>query len=231
MQDSLLSKDDDEWLLIKHPELETSGNKISGMLRFCDYQIKSEPFTDAYEIVIYFSSIEQFPVIIETGNRIEKSPDRHINGDGTTCICGPFGKLSYEQNNPTIEKLFSEYIVPYFASQTYYDKYGNWPFGELSHGALGVLEDISEHWPTTLGNEFLIFALQQVSTQCRKSEKELLRKMIVEKAKIKAHKNCICLSGNRFSECHKYAFTAILKLRKNWREYMSRNEVEDIFSS
>jgi len=229
MQVTLLSNSDKEWLLIKHPELEISGNKISGLLRFYDYQIKSEPFTDTYEIYVSFSKRGRFPVVIETGDRIEKIPDRHINGDGTTCICGPIGKRTYEQNNPTIEKFFSEYLVPYFASQTYYEKYGKWPFGELSHGVLGVLEDINEHWPAALESEFLIFALQQVSTQCRKTEIELLKKMIVEKAKIKAHKNCLCSSGCRFSECHGQAFDAIYKLRKEWRKYLSRSEIEQIF--
>ena len=40
----------------------------------------------------------------------------------------------------SLESHVNELLIPYFYAQTYFSRYGKWPWGELSHGFVGLLQ-------------------------------------------------------------------------------------------
>jgi len=232
VQPIVLTQADKDWLLTYHPELKLNGAKICGPLRFA-FPIRKERISDCYEIEISLCSSERssLPRVKETGGRIERTPDMHINpADGTTCLCAPIKEKNF-QEDASMENFFSNYLVPYFAAQSFFEKNGEWPWGEYEHGVLGVLESIAEMWPQIRQKEFVAKSLHQLATNCLPDQKLLLRKMIVEKAKIKTHQNCMCSSGHCFSQCHQKALNAVKLLRGEWRNHLNRSEIEEVFAS
>ena len=87
---------------------------------------------DCYEIYINLLDGKVF----ETGRKIPKKPDFHINPDDSCCL-GLF-----ENPRPkTLLDFIRNYILPFFVWQAYYKKYEEKPpWGEYSHGQAGIIE-------------------------------------------------------------------------------------------
>ena len=73
----------------------------------------------------------------------------------------------------------------YFVSQTYYEVNGVWPFGERSHGMLGVLEAYADLLGVALDSKIVADNLNLLSRR-----------------QIKGHALCPCGSGKRLRQCH-----------------------------
>ena len=86
---------------------------------------------DIYEIKIDLSNGNTY----ETGKKIERTPDNHINSNGSCCLG------IHERNPESLMKYIQERVVPYFFWHAYKSKYKQAPsYGEWSHGELGIQE-------------------------------------------------------------------------------------------
>lgn len=87
---------------------------------------------------------DSLPTVFENSGLIPKVADRHVNRDGSFCLCVIQEALIYEARKIDINLFFDELLLPYLAAQIYYEREKKWPGGEYSHGIKGVLEFFQE---------------------------------------------------------------------------------------
>lgn len=146
-----------------------------------DCHISDEYFV---EILIPDNYPQQLPAIKELGNRIKKYY-RHIYPNRMLCLATDSDiriKLIPEYS---LYNWFDSFVIPYFVTYSYYEKYGVFPFGERPHGVKGEFEYLAELFE--INNEHAI--------------KQILD-YIVNK-KYRGHNYCPCGSGKRIRNCHK----------------------------
>lgn len=81
-----------------------------------------------------------FPAVFENSGKIPKNADRHVNRDGSLCLCAPQKAILLAKQGIKISEFYNELLIPYLASQIYYEKKKIWPGGEYSHGIEGEIE-------------------------------------------------------------------------------------------
>ncbi len=124
------------------------------------------------------------PVLRETGNRIPRSMDRHINSDGTACLFVPDELAKWLPEGSTMLDLLRGPVHSFFLSQTYFERTRSWPFGERPHGYAGVLHAYAEVVESTdVGVGRRVMEVMAM----KKANKRML---------------CPCGSGKRLLHCH-----------------------------
>jgi len=148
---------------------------------------------DAYEIRLHvpldFPASE--PALFETGARIARSADLHVNDDGSACY-EVFEYWLATTDDSSLLGFVRGPMLNFFLSQTIHELTGNWPFGERSHGVDGLLEATA----AALGvdNDPQIVAP---------------RLKILRDWPAKGHLDCPCGSGTRFRDCHRAELSAV----------------------
>ena len=102
---------------------------------------------DRYQISIRLLARfpKDLPVVRETGGRIPGTEDRHINGsDGTACVLYPEDRWQCYPENGDFSVYLNGPLRDFFLSQSYYEREGEWPFGEWGHGVNGTFEFYAE---------------------------------------------------------------------------------------
>ena len=86
---------------------------------------------------------KELPRVTETGGRIPKKVDCHVNEvDGTLCLGSPLRLLRLLAEEPTLTGFAARCLVPYlFAQSRKLAGSGTFTFGELTHGLPGMLDD------------------------------------------------------------------------------------------
>lgn len=83
------------------------------------------------------------PKVFETGGRIPRTAERHINPDGDCCVT-----VWEEWLTNSDDTSFAAFLVgplrEYFLGQYWFEKTGKWPFGERSHGEKGLIEAFAD---------------------------------------------------------------------------------------
>ncbi|MGF1614282.1 MAG: hypothetical protein ACFCVA_10340 [Gammaproteobacteria bacterium] len=99
------------------------------------------PF-DSFEIEVRFRV--DFPLaeprVFETGGRVPKVADRHIYEGSGRCCTGVWEEAFLNPAVHSIAGFMDTLVNDYFVSQTYFEVNQSWPYGDRSHGKLGVLE-------------------------------------------------------------------------------------------
>ena len=151
-----------------------------------------ERFTVRVEIESDFPDSE--PAVFETEGRIPRTPDRHMYDERGACCTGVYEEWLAEVEGPSLAAFIDGPVRRFFYSQVFYELTkevegtGEWPFGERSHGLMGILEGYAialdiEHDPKDLGK--LVSHLRLLG---RKS--------------VQGHVRCLCGSGRRLRDCH-----------------------------
>jgi hypothetical protein len=139
----------------------------------------------AIEVVIPQEGMRHgIPVVREVGGRIPWIADRHVYPDGRACL---FIEAEYWFKHPSGMDLVAFLRAPvmsYFIGQAFYEQEQRWPFGERSHGALGVVE----------------FYSPLIGSREPRMIKRLIE-MVVAK-KMRSTWRCPCGSGRRLRGCH-----------------------------
>ena len=125
------------------------------------------------------------PVVFEEGGRIPRIADRHIFPKDGNCCLGVWEEWLLTAQDHRFESFLTGPMHDYFVSQTYYEVHGEWPFGERSHGRLGVLEAYADLLEIVRDEETITAYLHLLSRQT-----------------IKGHTLCPCGSGRRLRQCH-----------------------------
>ncbi|TCZ71456.1 hypothetical protein E0485_22660 [Paenibacillus albiflavus] len=155
---------------------------IVGDLPFSATYNGNSPIIDQYKIKILLPKDypKSPPKLMEFGGRIPKS--FHTNPDGTLCLGAPLEvRMKFNGN---LLSYVKELVIPYLYSYSYYEKYGDMPFGELSHGGRGILESYQE-----------LFVL--TSSECVLDLLEILAT-----GKFRGHLDCPCGSRMKLRKCH-----------------------------
>ena len=140
----------DRWLAIHQPALKIKnvGGKIviDGTYELC-YQsgIIGPQVFDSFQIefVIPDNFPHFLPRVFETAKRIPRHSDNHINDDGSICFGVP-SIISAKQPHLTVALFLDEILYDYFLGYLYFLTYQKWPFGEISHGYIGITEELAE---------------------------------------------------------------------------------------
>jgi hypothetical protein len=142
---------------------------------------------DSYslQIVIPKDFPRALPEVSETGGRIPRHADFHINADGTFCLGSPLGLMVRLQEQPTLPAFVSRCVVPYLYAMSLKLDHGiDFVFGELAHGAPGLVDDYRQLFGLKLQSQLL------PTLRCL-----LLKKRVANK------KPCPCGCGKRLGKC------------------------------
>ena len=119
---------------------------VSGNLSF-SHSHDGKTIEDDYdvEIVIPNDYPQNPPAVKETSNKIPRNKDNHVNPeDGTLCLGAPLAvKRKFAQQRNLLWFVI-EQVISFLFLYSYKRDYGSSPFGELSHGARGLLEYYKE---------------------------------------------------------------------------------------
>jgi hypothetical protein len=126
--------------------------RLEGEFAFTAEYDDSLVIEDAYELKITVSKWypDDLPSVEETGNRIPREQDYHVFKNGSLCLGSPLRLHDIVVSTPEITAYTKAAIVPYLAAISHGEATGKWfLFGELAHGAPGLLRD----YGTMLGLE------------------------------------------------------------------------------
>lgn len=158
---------------------------------------------DAFDLEIEVPAAfpKDLPKVTEIGSRIPRDGEHHVNAtDDTLCLGSPLSLLLKLSRNPTLNGFAETCLVPYLHAVSYKLRHrGPFPFGELAHGAPGVLADY-----------MILFGLQDV---------EHVRDAVHLLGIKKRHANklrCPCRCGLRLGRCK------LNSRLKNFRSLASR---------
>ncbi len=141
---------------------------------------------DSYSIEILFPDDYPniLPIVREVSNDIPQTENRHINGDGSCCLCIPQLEKYYFPNNSNIKQFLENLVIPFFANQAYFDIYGKWLTGEYNHGHRGIYDFYSEYFNVLDINIIVRFIKLTLSSN------------------ININKKCLCNSNRPIKKCH-----------------------------
>lgn len=175
---------------------------------------------DAYEITVDFNIAEhsKLPILKETGGRLKLVQeqknildirDLHVNPhDESLCMLVRPTELSLVESSFKLLEFMNKLVIPFFYAQSYFEKYSQWPWGDYSHGTLGILERyVDETLHTEQVTRFYLISLTERSDWATikglKSNRD---------HKIKGHTPCPCNSGKKFRDCHNKALIGLKML-------------------
>jgi len=147
----------------------------------------------------------ELPIVNEIGGRIKAIAEKykisdyrdlHVNPrTNTICLCVKQEEKYKVPPGSTFLDFLNNLVVPYFFGLSYYEKNQVWPWGEYSHGGLGLLEYYSDN-KLPLSSEDLDLLISNF----RKEDKwKLYSKRLRDSA---FTKGCICGSNKPFNTCH-----------------------------
>lgn len=211
-----LSENDKTWLQQKYPNLKVSSRNISGELCF-QREYDGVAILDCFnvEIILEHNKLSMLPKvrclderminIVKLLNLTQKD-QLHINPDDSFCLTVyPKEKSLFVDGVFNIQTFFEKLLEPYLYWVSFYERYRRPPWGEYSHGMLGLLEYIGE---TDIDFRGIYKIL--------KEQNKPLRKML----SIYRQSYCFCddksksKSKRKIRNCHNGAWQGIKKIRK-----------------
>lgn len=134
------------------------------------------------EVVIPLDS-DELPYVLDIENQIDNSyPHRYV--DGKLCLETDTNIRIRFLNGFSLETWMSEYVETYFFSYEFYQRYGEFPFGERGHGFEGIIQTYSDFFnETDMGKTIRLMA--SISTR-----------------QYRGHSQCPCGSGLKLRSCH-----------------------------
>ena len=176
-----------------------------------------KPLKDSFQVRITATNpnSSRVPALYEIGGRTEVIAEKlgltdlrtlHRNKDGTVCVCV---KQIEKRKFPPSSDLFvfvEELAVPYLYGLVHYEHHRIWPWGDYSHGSMGLLEFYAEDTtPQTVEDIAEVLPSMRKDLNWKEYHKQL--------RKPSAERSCLCGSGKPFRVCHKKAWQGLLHLR------------------
>ena len=154
---------------------------------------------DRYDVLIKFpqSFPRCFPKVIETSNKIPRTPDRHVNPDNTLCLAVDPEEKKLTKQGISFKYFLDKVLVPHLARETYRESKGVYPDGEYAHGYEGVWE----YYESILEDNDRQSIIKELGLIANSNWPE-------------RNDECACGSGNKFKKCHLSKWTEILKSGK-----------------
>lgn len=189
---------------------------IEGTLSFYkedrDYRIQ-----DSYEIGIVAPKEYplKIPLLFERGGRTQRIAEKHglkdirdlhyNTGTKSACLCVKQEERMRFPEGSNLVDFINNLAIPYLYGLSYFDEQGMWPWGERSHGVLGLLEFYAEN-PARITKEDIEDTAESFRSDL--NWKEYSRQL----QKPMANRPCTCGSKKLFSECHTKAWKGLILL-------------------
>ncbi len=137
--------------LIHYPRMSVRPTKdsslvIQGFFDFTAQSVGKPEITDSYQLRIIVPSMfpREIPKVVELGNKIPRDGKYHVNLSpyDSLCLGSPIRLMLLIRKKPSIIGFAENCIVPYlYAVSNKLQHGGDFVFGELNHGSLGIIED------------------------------------------------------------------------------------------
>ncbi len=153
---------------------------------------------------------EELPRVIDEGRYIPRSQEYHTYTDGSFCLGSEFRIKFILQNDHSLTAFFEKIIDRFLYAVTHRIEFGDFPFGELSHGEQGLVDDYGEMFGIS-GKLAVLRAFRALGRRKRESNKL----------------PCPCDCGLRLGLCD-YRFT-LADFRKIARRRWFRQHLKESF--
>lgn len=164
-----------------------AGLILSGQFFFTAHPNGGVSITDSYQLMIDVPTAfpKGIPKVFETGGKIPRLPDFHVNSDNSLCLGSPIRLLQKLSDNSDLAGFAGTCIVPYLYAVSNKLQIGEkFAFDELAHGIQGIIEDYRS-----------LFNLQEVG--------QVMETLIVlaKRPREANKKRCPCGCGRRLGKC------------------------------
>jgi hypothetical protein len=226
----MLTENDKAWLDAAYPELKPDGQGVSGTIAFnATYDPDTKLFfhldeteTGEAKGKVLFASFKvriaertkvahsALPAVFVDG--VETTMGRHFaQQDKSACLCSPFSEGEYLQPQFNFIKFLEELVLPFLYGQAYYSLEGRWPWEELSHGAMGILESYQASKDRQIFEKCM--RLLQIELKIWRRVLVILR----QEAHLKGNMHCFCGSKIRIKDCHPRALEGANRIRRDMK--------------
>lgn len=148
--------------------------RLKGCFEFVAHHAKEGEIRDSFalEIIVPSAFPKAPPNVTETGGRIPRIGEFHVNQtDWTLCLGSPLSLLLKLSKQPTLDGFAENCLVPYlFAISRKLKTGGPLPFGELAHGQDGILNDYV-HLFGLNHTQKVFYVLELLGTKKRRANK------------------------------------------------------------
>jgi hypothetical protein len=216
---SVFSDEEVAAVAARHPQLLRTGpGAVEGEI-YVHAVYEGEEIQDSFRIRITKANpaSSRLPALFEIGGRtnaiavkwsVKDIKDLHRNPQGSACVC--IKQEESERFPPGADLLYftQRLACDYLYGLAFFDRHGRWPWGEWSHGALGLLEfhagATDPPTPEAIGE--ILFALA-AELNWKAYHRQLRRPS--------GNKICLCGSRRCFRTCHPIAWRGIVRLGKD----------------
>lgn len=139
----------------------------------------------AVEVQLQRPSELELPIVKEIGGRIPWLADRHVNEDGSACVCLPNDYFARFPGRFDLLAFLKGPVRDFFVGQALVERGDPWPHGEWAHGDTGASE-----W----FHEFVQAQSQETATAYL---------TVLALNELKGHVVCPCGSGRHVRDCHR----------------------------
>ena len=200
----------------RHPQLERTGpGTVEGEVEI--YAVyDAEEIRDRFRVRITKTNAasDRVPALYETGGRTEAIATKygltdkralHRNLNGSACVCVRQEEPEKFPAGSDLAFFIDGLARDYLYGLAFYDRHRRWPWGERSHGALGLLE----------------FYADATDPQTREAIEEIIPSFCAEEnwrdyskqlRRPSGQKACLCGSAKPFDKCHPTAWQGLLRL-------------------
>lgn len=164
---------------------------------------------DSYRVTITIPMTfpRQLPTVRVTDSRIPRT--FHTNPDKSLCLGSPLRLHSVIRRKPQLIAFIKECVIPYLFTHSCWEKNHIMPFGELSHGNVGLIED----YMVILGITDHRHCVPLIG-------------LAGEKKRLANRRSCPCGSGLRLGRCH---HQGVNRLRRTAHRSWLRKEYKNLF--
>jgi hypothetical protein len=138
----------------------------------------------AVEIDLSQAGPATLPVVREVAGRIPRHVDRHVNADGSACVCLPEDYFSRNPGKLDAIAFVEGPVRDFFIGQALVERGDPWPHGEWGHGPAGLTE-----W------------LQAFSRSLTDDQRRAYASTFLIR-KLRGHVPCPCGGGRKLRDCH-----------------------------
>lgn len=149
------------------PSTRADATVLEGRLEFVLEPPGFPRIEDCYSVCIEvpLSPTDSVPEVFETGRRIPRDADHHVNPNGALCLGSPWRVQQLLGRPVSLVALVERCVVPFLYAATWRAQGNNeYPFAELPHGRAGLLDDYS----SMLGVERSAAVLQALEALARR---------------------------------------------------------------
>ncbi len=136
------------------------------------------------EIVLLADYPDAVPLVWETGGKIPRNADHHVNPGGEACLFIPDERWRAYPPGMTFLEFLDGPVRNFFLGQSIFCRTGQWPFGQRRHSEAGIRDFYGE----LLATDNLTVILGYLEYLSRPA--------------LKGHWPCPCKSGKRIRACH-----------------------------